>query len=213
MQNVFENSHWALVDKPAGWLTTPARDKNDPRACLGLELQKQLGIQIFPVHRLDFEVSGLVLFAKNAEAHRVAQGWFERAEIHKIYQAQSLPGEGEPPSEWIEWRSHLLRGKRRAYASPEGKLSLTRARTTQVTEKVWHWELMPLTGRPHQLRFELARNGTPILGDKLYGAPLIKENQIALRAVQLDLNSVKESERMGLPADIVVDPLRWPQDE
>lgn len=200
MRTLFENENWIVVEKPSGWLTTPARDKADPRPCLGLKLQAQQGRQIYPVHRLDFEVGGLVLFAKNAQAHKVSQTWFEQGTVVKTYAAETLPGKNEAPKEWVTWTSQLLRGKRRAYVSPNGKNSVTRARVVRIQEDSWSWELEPHTGRPHQLRVELANHGCPILGDELYGGP--KGNvpdSIALRAVTLNFQKVSEAERAGLP--------------
>jgi tRNA pseudouridine32 synthase/23S rRNA pseudouridine746 synthase len=60
-----------------------------------------------------------------------------------------------------------------------------------------YWILEPLTGRAHQLRFELSRHGYPIVGDVLYGAKDIFEKGIALRAIELDLSKVND--RFGLP--------------
>lgn len=191
--------------KPAGWLTTPAREKTDPRPCLGRELQTELGIQIFPVHRLDFEVSGLVLFAKNSHAHKVAQRWFEHGTVIKTYRAETAPSSAiTPPEQWVEWKSKMLRGKRRAYISPQGKECVTRARVIATEGERWIWELQPLTGRPHQLRVELANHGCPILGDVLYGGLPLEENRIALHAFHLDFAHVSAEERSGLPQSIAL---------
>lgn len=204
MEIIFENEHLIAADKPHCVLTTPARDKNDPRRCLGLELQRRAGQQIYPVHRLDFEVSGLVLFAKNPEAHRIAQKWFEAALVVKTYQAVAESGAG--PSEWEEWRSKLVRGKRRSFEAPHGSLAITRARVTDV--KRGTWELQPVTGRPHQLRVEMAKHRAPICGDTLYGAKAVERPGIALRAVRLDLTGI--AERLGLPDVLEASALMWP---
>lgn len=205
IRRLFENENWLVVVKPAGWLTTPARAKEDPRPCLGRSLQAEVGQQIFPVHRLDFEVSGLVLFAKNAMAHRIGQKWFEKGEILKTYRAETGPALGEWGEEWMEWRSKLLRGKRRAYVSANGKESLTRARIVGKSDLVWVWELQPLTGRPHQLRVELANHGAAILGDELYGGKKGAPHAIALKAVRLDFENINAAERLGLPSVITLD--------
>jgi tRNA pseudouridine32 synthase / 23S rRNA pseudouridine746 synthase len=224
---IFENESAVVADKPHGWLTTPGRDAADPRPVLGLELQKRAGAQIYPVHRLDFEVSGLVIFAKTAVAHREMQGWFERGDIQKTYQAFSRVMSAqeaavgaeealEPGSHaasgavgaWRVWKSRLARGKKRAFEAAHGKDSLTHARIVSIEREYARWELMPLTGRPHQLRYEMHKHKFPILGDTLYGgAPWTAhgENAIALRAVKLDLERV--SERFGLPVSLVASPL------
>lgn len=68
-----------------------------------------------------------------------------------------------------------------------------------------HWELHPLTGRPHQLRYELSRHGHPIVGDQLYGSTLAFLNPgIALRAVQIDFSKAPGAKSFGLPNEIEV---------
>ncbi len=214
-ETVFENSHVLAVDKPSGWLTTPAREADDPRPCLGREVQAAAGLQIFPIHRLDFEVSGLVLFAKTRDAHRDIQKWFEDGAsggIAKTYQALSAPfGDMSEYREWARWKSRIAKGKRRAFEAPHGKDSFTRARVIADENGVWRWELVPQTGRPHQLRFEMAKHGFPILGDVLYGGKAISENWIALRAVGLDMAAIPEAKRFGLPAALSVAPVELPR--
>ena len=188
-----ENDNLIVVDKDHGVLTVPARDREDPRPCLGRDLQNARGQQIYPVHRLDFEVSGLVIFAKNPQAHTLAQRWFEDAEVNKLYLALSRPGRGVAPTEWQDWKSRLVRGKRRTFVAPHGKPSHTRARIREATASVWSWDLLAVTGRPHQLRFEMYNHGHPILGDTLYsGEAGDSANKIALRAVQLDFSKITD---------------------
>jgi tRNA pseudouridine32 synthase/23S rRNA pseudouridine746 synthase len=217
LQLIYQDDNFVAVDKPTLWLTTPSRDQAEERPILGLVLQTQLQQQIFPVHRLDFEVSGLVLFAKNAEAHRQSQKWFEDGTVVKTYEALSAAGphaELAQLREWQDWRSKLARGKRRAFEAPHGKPSHTRARVTEVLSEPspqeplgkWKWELQPLTGRSHQLRVEMFRHGVPIVGDALYSSQQAWPKGIALRAVHLDLSKAKE--RMGLPATLSVTPLQ-----
>lgn len=237
---VFENMDLIAVDKPHGWLTTPAREATDPRPCLGRELQAAVGRQIFPVHRLDFEVSGVVLFAKTKDAHTVAQKWFEDGTILKTYQAFS-PAFGDI-SEWREWRvwkSRIAKGKKRAFEAPHGKDAETRARVIEEifakgsgvagtaadrlrsSVNLFRWELVPVTGRPHQLRFEMYKHGFSILGDVLYGGKEAKPNAdgaaatrqdwIGLRAVSLNLQQIAPDQRFGLPPVLTVDPLELPR--
>jgi tRNA pseudouridine32 synthase/23S rRNA pseudouridine746 synthase len=206
---LFQNESLVVVDKPSAVLTVPPRDREDFRPCLGRDLQEQMGVQIYPVHRLDFEVSGLVIFAKTAAAHRMAQRWFEEALVDRLYQAVSRPGPQAPVPEWREWRSRLVRGKRRSFVADHGKPSITRARIVSVTADSWHWELLAVTGRPHQLRVEMYNHGHSILGDTLYsGEPGIHANKIALRAVSLVFTRVENP--LGLPEVVRASDLQWP---
>ncbi len=228
IQVVFENSEFIICDKPALVLSTPDRHHSD-RPCLGLELQKKIKSQIFPVHRLDFEVSGLVMYAKNEKAHRASQDWFLKKEISKKYLALSGP---QDFSHWPEkvktdrsvltpqagkefsWKTKILRGKRRSFESEQGEWAETRAIVEQVEQiisapqgrKKITWHLYPLTGKPHQLRLEMSRHGFVIWGDSLYGSKKTLDKEIwpyggiALRAVELDLTCVNN--RLNLPEKI-----------
>lgn len=216
---VFENEFFIVLDKEAGVLTTPARFAEDPRPCLGTELQKSLGRQIFPVHRLDFEVSGLVLYALTAEAHREANGWFENKKIQKTYRARTA---GPSFEHWPEnlpkaeiqnltagekytWRCRLLKGKKRSFESLAGKESLTQALYLGSADGKHDWDLNPVTGRSHQLRYELSRHGFPILGDALYGSrENIGPDRIALRSYLLDFSLIPGFRSWGLPERIEV---------
>lgn len=202
---IFQNKHWLICDKPCGWLSVPSRTgAADPRKVLGLELEKLLGLRIWPVHRLDCEVSGLLLFALNANAHRLANRWFENHDIRKTYEAWSHPVAGVVANMQEEWRCLLVRGKKRAFEADYGKEAITLAQATGRIIYNEHdcqrWELMPLTGRSHQLRYELAKHASPIIGDQLYGSKCaFIADGIALRAIRLDFRSCSEADALGLP--------------
>jgi len=214
MKILFQNDFFVAVDKEAGWLTTPARTgEKDPRPVLGLELQTQLGRQVFPVHRLDCEVSGLVLFALDAKAHSQANTMFENRLVQKTYQALTENKNALDPdlNQIFQWKARILRGKKRAYESPHGKPSQTEAQFLGRGE--WPefgagllWELRPVTGRSHQLRFDLSRFGFPIAGDVLYGADPSKnlESKIALRSMSLQFKDAEFCNRWNLPEQLKV---------
>jgi 23S rRNA-/tRNA-specific pseudouridylate synthase len=209
------------VDKPAGSLTVPSRlGAADPRPCVGRELEASLGRRLWPIHRLDFEVSGLVLFATSAAAHRIASVVFEGRRVHKVYEALTEGADqvGDLPADF-EWRSRLVRGKRRSFEAPHGSAAHTRARALQRVEAaqhiaadagapvdLLHFRLEPTTGRPHQLRVHLARAGFPVAGDTLYGARsrLSTPKSIALRATALQFSSEAERTALGLPPVLTV---------
>jgi len=68
---------------------------------------------------------------------------------------------------------------------------------------VAEWELHPLTGRAHQLRYEMSRRVGPIWGDVLYGSQRsFPAGGIALRAMGLDFSRVPPADRWGLPSEI-----------
>lgn len=221
---VCENSHFVICDKPHGVLSTPSRfEEDDERLCLGTALQKSLGVQIYPVNRLDFEVSGLIVYAKTSEAHRKGNAWFEHKEVTKTYRALTtgqsfshIPANVANPRATLsleigntfEWRCRILRGKRRAYESPQGKDCLTLAHYQGQRGSQQVWDLNPVTGRSHQLRFDLSRHGFPIVGDKLYGSNVeLEENHIALRSYRIDFSRANGAQALGLPETIEIDTL------
>lgn len=176
-----------------------------------------------PVHRLDREVEGLLITAKNKKAQSICNGWFEKKQIKKSYMALTcsvdmnlygkLPFEFEKISpkigEDFVWKSKILRGKKRSYASPHGDACETLAKLENVSRlknetQVYQWTLNPITGRSHQLRFELSKHGHPILGDDLYFAPLLPayKEGIALIASKIDFSNCPERENLGLPVSL-----------
>lgn len=216
IQAVFQNKNFIVCNKPPQVLSVPAREKSDARSCLGLDLQKQLKTQVFPVHRLDFEVSGLIIYALNSQAHKVSQNWFIRREIRKLYRAETttqnfdhwpanIPTDRRVVSteanDKYVWKTKILRGKKRSFESANGEWAETEATVVGQANNKVQWQLYPVTGKPHQLRLELSRRGFPIVGDLLYGSKLqhLKAG-IALEAYELDLTKV--SDRLGLPEKI-----------
>lgn len=205
---VFQNEHFVIVDKAPLVLSVPSRmGEDETRPVLGLILEKDLGRTVYPVHRLDFEVQGLIMYALTPAAHKAGNAWFEQKIVFKKYSALSMPAKdgefkvGVP----LEWKCRLLRGKKRAYESPHGKDSLTKALLVSILDSgYFHWELSPITGRSHQLRYELFRHGMPIVGDQLYGSDLkFDQEGIALRSFMLDFSKAKNREDFSLPEKII----------
>jgi len=200
-----------VVDKAAMVLSVPGRmGEEDDRPVLGRILEKDLGMTLYPVHRLDFEVQGLIMYAKTPAAHRAGNGWFENKIVSKKYSALTLAPTADHPQEFqtgvaLEWKCRLLRGKKRAYESPHGKDSLTYANLVSKNHLgYFHWELSPVTGRSHQLRYELFRHGMPIVGDALYGSTVkFDQDGIALRSFEIDFSRAKNREEFSLPEKIV----------
>lgn len=198
-----------VVLKPSGMLSVPARDVNDPRPVLGRLLEYDLKQQIFPVHRLDFEVAGIMLYALSAsmhkilsvafEEHKILKTYFAIAENHSVFKAKQ------------EWKSLLLKGKKRTYEASFGKPSLTFAEVlenyTLNGKNISKWRLNPFTGRSHQLRYEMLKHGHTILGDKLYGSKFrLSPNQIALISYSIDLPIVLTQSPYNLPETLKLSP-------
>jgi RluA family pseudouridine synthase len=166
---IHEDKQVLIVNKPAplaviaeGW------DANAPT--LRKMLEKKYG-QIWVVHRLDKITTGVMVFARTAEAHRHLNTQFERHEVDKIYHAVV---EGEP--EWDEYTArHALHAnvgrKHRTVADRiRGKPSETKLTVLKRWFDYSLIEARPKTGRTHQVRVHCAEMGHPLVGDTLYGA-------------------------------------------
>lgn len=188
------------VLKPAGWLSVPSsKGKLDDRKVVGIELQNLVQTTLFPLHRLDFEVSGVLAFAKNSETQKKILNLWEKGRVQKTYRALTSP---QDFSHWPEnisgsliepvhkspWTSFLVAGKKRAFVASHGSKAITKWEIKTETSSYTDWELEPVTGRRHQLRIELSRRGFPIWGDILYGSKRQgPANEVALKAVSLKI--------------------------
>ena len=158
-----------VVVKPAGLPAVPGRGEH-LQDCMAARVQAQFADALV-VHRLDMATSGLMLFARGADAQRTLSRAFAQREVHKRYVAvvhgRIDPAEGEID---LPLRPDWPNRPRQQVDVAHGKPSLTRyrvlahdplANTSRVV-------LEPITGRTHQLRVHLLAIGHPILGDALY---------------------------------------------
>ena len=185
MDILLETAALVVVDKPAGLPTIPDRFGS---ASVHDLLAAQIGVHLWIVHRLDREVTGILVFAKTAEAHRALSMAFERHAVHKTYEAWTTAASPPEKGAAFHWENSLLRGKKRAYVHPAGKLAITEAvcQGGAPLPATWRFALQPQTGRSHQLRVHLANAGMPIVGDTLYGSNVPwRPQEIALRAVAI----------------------------
>jgi 23S rRNA pseudouridine1911/1915/1917 synthase len=158
------------IDKPAGLLSV-ATDAGGGRSALAL-LRAALSrpgapAPLWPVHRLDRETSGVLLFARTAEARASVQGAWDRAQ--KTYLAV-VAGRPEPAEGAIE--RPLLEDERlnvRVSDDPRAKPARTRYRTVEARGERSLLEVALDTGRRHQIRAHLAWLGTPVVGDARHG--------------------------------------------
>ncbi len=158
-----------VVDKPAGILSTPAPGRAP--VLLDLLRERQLvekPAELRPVHRLDREVSGVLVFARTLEAMQKLTEQFMGRGVAKVYLALvrgTLKGDGE-----IDLPLHIDRTKRLATVDREsGKPALTRYRVIERLRGLTLVECRPETGRLHQIRVHLAAIGHPLAVDPVYG--------------------------------------------
>ena len=164
---IFENEDFIAVNKEPGMLTIPDRH-DDAQLSLYKILTKKYG-KIFIVHRLDKDTSGLILFAKNENAHKYLSQLFEHRKIEKKYLGivnGSMPQNSGSINEPIA--EHPVK-KGQMIVNRKGKPSLT---NYKVMEDYGIYSLVEFeiqTGRTHQIRLHTKTLGHPIICDPIYG--------------------------------------------
>lgn len=172
---VAEDPAFLVVAKPAGLLSVPGRgDGRDD--CLASRVQAHFPEALI-VHRLDMATSGLLVLARGEEMQRRLSRLFRERQVAKRYIAL-VAGRPPEPAGRIElpliadWPNR----PRQKVDHAIGKPSLTHYRVLgQVPElDACRVELLPITGRSHQLRVHMLAIGHPILGDELYAPPPVR---------------------------------------
>ena len=162
---IFENSDFVAVNKPSGLLTIPDREGN---VALKNMLQQKYG-EIFTVHRLDRDTSGIVVFAKNEKTHKDLSQQFEKWETSKIYNGFVL---GVPSQ-----ASGVINEPIAEHPVKKGMMTVFRKGKESITEyevvesfRLYSWmQFRILTGRTHQIRVHMKHLGHPIVCDEMYG--------------------------------------------
>lgn len=191
---LFEDNHMLAVLKPAGLLVQGDRSGDETLldvagAYLKQKYDKPGNVYLGLVHRLDRNVSGVVLLARTSKAAGRLAEQFRQGTVTKIYRAVVAgrpSAEGELKS-WLSGKGDA-RGVTKARPAPfdGARESLLRY---HVVNSAVGWtlvEVRPVTGRRHQIRAQFALAGHPLLGDVKYGSVRrLPDHRIALHASRL----------------------------
>ena len=188
---LFEDSDIVAVDKPAGLLSVPGKSEN-LADCLISRVQ-----MVFPnallVHRLDRDTSGVVIFGTTLHAQRHLSKQFEKRLVKKSYIARvtgkvmARSGTIDLPLA-VDWPNRPLQ----KVCYKMGRPAFTEWKLLERGYGESRLQLLPKTGRSHQLRLHCQSIGHPILGDSLYGGETAKNYpRMMLHAEELRLNHPK----------------------
>jgi len=174
-----------VLEKPEGLLSvaTDFESKVTVHATLKSQFHNR---RVYPVHRLDRETSGVMLFAYTEKARDHLKNQFERHRIDKTYFAiveKQLPlGQGR-------WESYLEEDDfyyvKSVNGSQRGKLAVTHYEVLKTRHECSLLRLKPQTGRKNQLRVHCSEAGFPIVGDKKYRAATNPFKRLCLHAQKI----------------------------
>ena len=164
---LFEDQHVLVADKPHFMPVTPGG--RYLQSCLLVQLKRLTACEsLTPIHRIDRETAGLVVFCKRAQDRDAYHALFRHHQVHKWYQAVSaFKSELNLP---LVHRSRLVEGDKFFLSEevPGEPNSETRVSMLKRMGDQALYELQPLTGHRHQLRIHMMSLGVPIAGDQLY---------------------------------------------
>ena len=186
---ILENEHFIVINKPPGLLSIPDREGKEVSL---KEILQQKYEQIFTVHRLDRETSGIIVFAKDAETHKYLSQAFEERTVEKYYVglvAGTLPDKQKtieaPITENTVKRGVMIIHKR-------GKPAITDYQVLEEFGKFSFVQFQIHTGRTHQIRVHMQYLGHPLVCDEIYGDGLPVKISSFKRNYKLSKNEEEE---------------------
>ncbi|MCK4957690.1 MAG: RluA family pseudouridine synthase [Candidatus Cloacimonetes bacterium] len=203
---LYEDHDILVVDKISGLLTVSTEKVRENTAYYLLNEYVRKGNQksknrIFIVHRLDRDTSGVIVFAKNEKAKQFLQK--EWKSFSKTYYAV-IQGKMKEKEKIIT--SYLAENSiHKMYSTKDpkkGKLSQTKYKVVKESKYFTLLEIELLTGRKNQIRVHLSENGTPIVGDNVYGNLDKSAKRLTLHAASLTLFHPVTKEKMEFNSEI-----------
>jgi 23S rRNA pseudouridine1911/1915/1917 synthase len=163
---IAETEHWVALNKPSGLLSIPDRKQSEPS--LKDWLNEKYG-RVWVVHRLDKFTSGLILFAKDEETHKLLSMQFEERVVEKFYlglvHGILVNKVGSVDAPIMEHPT-----KKTTYITHQkGRASLTEYKVLEEHGQYSWMQFQIHTGRTHQIRVHMKHIGHPIVCDEVYG--------------------------------------------
>jgi 23S rRNA pseudouridine1911/1915/1917 synthase len=210
---IYEDDDLLVVDKPAGLAVHPA--PGHPAHTLINALLYHLsdlpdtGSPLRPgiVHRLDKDTSGLMLVARNISAHANLSNQFKTRSITKAYLVL-VKGHLTPEDGVIEapiGRDPRNRKRMAVVAEGRGRQARTQYRVVEYIDSYTLLEVMPETGRTHQIRVHLSAIGYPVVGDPTYGVKSASLSRQFLHASRLGFHLPSSGEYVEFESELPPD--------
>lgn len=206
---VYEDEDLIVVNKPVGMVVHPACGNPSGTLVNALlhhsKFLSSVGGMIRPgiVHRLDKDTSGLLVVAKNDNAHRLLGEQFKHHKITRVYwvAVKGVVQHDEMRSNEPLGRS--VQNRKKVVVQEEGgRPSATNFKVLKRYDKATLLEARPETGRTHQIRVHLQALGYPVLGDMAYGVSSQWIKRQALHAKKLGFTHPRTKEKLIFDSDL-----------
>ena len=195
MEILYSDSDLIAINKPAGLLSVASADENKHHALAILRNQlsrPKRPVRLWPVHRLDRDTSGVLLFATSREMREAVNAGWAGAEKTYLVVVEGCPnpsrGSIDQPLKMDSDRYHMHVGPH-----PEAKQAITHFDTQRSAKDRALLEVQLETGRQHQIRAHLAWLGHPVIGDPRYGTD---GPRMGLHALRLSITRPKTGQRL-----------------
>jgi len=204
LEIIYQDSDLIAIHKPAGLLSVGTKQENKQHALAILRNQlsnRRKRITIFPVHRLDRETSGVLLFATSKKIRESVMKNWHRSE--KVYLAivNGIPTESKGTI------NQALRLDEKIYKMhvgehPKAQKAITHYEVKESSSSRSLLEVKLETGRQHQIRAHLSWLGNSIIGDERYG---VKGERMGLHATELTIIHPKQKKPLSFQVDAPTD--------
>ena len=202
LEIIHQDKDLIAINKPAGLLSvgTTKENKNHTLALLRTQLsrgKKADAVKLWPVHRLDRDTSGILLFATSKELREAVMDKWATTEKTYLAVVEGTPKvEADTITEPLrldekEYRMHVGKHK-------DAKSAITHYKTLESNKTRSLLEVRIETGRQHQIRAHMAHMGNPVVGDERYGK---KGGRMGLHAMRLKFNHPVSHKQVLLEVD------------
>lgn len=200
---LYEDQDVMVIDKPPGISTSSIDGSENIYGILNRYLKDQTKgrIKSFVVHRLDKEVSGVLLFAKSESAMETLKGSWKYTEKHYYALVEGIPAEQEGSVK--SWLKEDKNYKMASSGQVEGaKFAVTHYKVTKTLGSTSLLDITIDTGRKNQIRVHLSDIGCPIVGDRRYGASAEYKRRIRLHAYSISFDHPVGGQRINVKSPV-----------